>query len=326
MDSDVIRRIAHAGELILIEDLGKQAVPQYADLVEKGFASLAFIPISVKEKRAVGLLQIAARSPKTFSPGIRHLLDLIGNRIGVAIENATLQQQYIKSEEKYRSLFNNDPNPIFIIDQRNLAVLDINERAKECYGYTRADLVGMPFLKLGDPDDTEMRSGLANLAIGQSILFSKKRHFRKDAHPFYVNINASHARYGENDVLIASTTDITETVEKETQLIQASKMTTLGLMAAGMAHEINQPLNVIQICADFFLKTLKKGNRIPDEDLRSMAKRYHHQRRAGHGHYPAREGLCPPVRSQQKQNQHQRAHRRCFQGAGAPDQGTPDRP
>ena len=41
-------------------------------------------------------------------------------------------------------------------------------------------------------------------------------------------------------------------VEKETQLIQASKMTTLGLMAAGMAHEINQPLNVIQICADYF--------------------------------------------------------------------------
>jgi C4-dicarboxylate-specific signal transduction histidine kinase len=58
---------------------------------------------------------------------------------------------------------------------------------------------------------------------------------------------------------IANTTDITEIVEKETQLIQASKMTTLGVMAAGMAHEINQPLNVIQICADFFLKMLKKG-------------------------------------------------------------------
>jgi C4-dicarboxylate-specific signal transduction histidine kinase len=48
-------------------------------------------------------------------------------------------------------------------------------------------------------------------------------------------------------------------------------MTTLGLMAAGMAHEINQPLNVIQICADFFLKMLRKEQPIPDEDLRSMA-------------------------------------------------------
>jgi C4-dicarboxylate-specific signal transduction histidine kinase len=38
-----------------------------------------------------------------------------------------------------------------------------------------------------------------------------------------------------------------------------------------MAHEINQPLNVIQICADFFLKMVKKGMSISDEDLKSMA-------------------------------------------------------
>ncbi len=70
---------------------------------------------------------------------------------------------------------------------------------------------------------------------------------------------------------MVSTTDITEVVEKETQLIQAGKMTTLGVMAAGMAHEINQPLNVIQVCADFFLKMLNRGQAIEDEDLRTMA-------------------------------------------------------
>ena len=109
------------------------------------------------------------------------------------------------------------------------------------------------------------------MSYGQSVLFSKIKHYRKDGHPFYVNINVSLAKYGEEDVLIATTTDITETVEKETQLIQAGKMATLGLMAAGMAHEINQPLNVIQICADFFLKMLKKGADINREDFISMA-------------------------------------------------------
>ena len=81
----------------------------------------------------------------------------------------------------------------------------------------------------------------------------------------------SFAKYGDRDVIIASSTDITEVVEKETQLIQAGKMTTLGVMAAGMAHEINQPLNVIQVCADFFLKMLKRGQPISDDDLRTMA-------------------------------------------------------
>jgi C4-dicarboxylate-specific signal transduction histidine kinase len=113
--------------------------------------------------------------------------------------------------------------------------------------------------------------GFRHLALEQSILLDKRRHYRKNGRTFYVNISVSHAQYGESDVLIATTTDVTESIEKETQLIQASKMTTLGLMAAGMAHEINQPLNVIQICADFFLKMLKKGQTVPEEDLRSMA-------------------------------------------------------
>jgi C4-dicarboxylate-specific signal transduction histidine kinase len=60
-------------------------------------------------------------------------------------------------------------------------------------------------------------------------------------------------------------------------------MTTLGTMAAGMAHEINQPLNVIQVCADFFLKMINKGVRIGDEELKTLANdiRSNVQRAAG---------------------------------------------
>jgi PAS domain S-box-containing protein len=267
----IIRAVALNGELELIDHLDPAAKPELAQLAKQGFLSMALVPISAKEKKSIGVLQVASRTPRQFTPGQRHVLDLIGNRIGVAIENAMLQEQYIKSEEKYRSLFNNDPNPIFIINQQTMKILDINERAQECYGYERQELNRKLFLELGDPDDHEMRSGLAALELGQSILFSKKRHYRKDGGTFFVNINVSRAQYGESDVLIATTTDITETIEKETQLIQASKMTTLGLMAAGMAHEINQPLNVIQICADFFLKNLRKGMPVQEKDLRSMA-------------------------------------------------------
>jgi C4-dicarboxylate-specific signal transduction histidine kinase len=112
---------------------------------------------------------------------------------------------------------------------------------------------------------------LQNLTEDQSLLITKKRHQRKGGKPFFVNVNISLAKYGAGHVVIATTTDITEVVEKETQLIQAGKMTTLGVMAAGMAHEINQPLNVIQVCADFFLKMLRRGAKIEDDDLRSMA-------------------------------------------------------
>ena len=48
-------------------------------------------------------------------------------------------------------------------------------------------------------------------------------------------------------------------------------MATLGLMASGMAHEINQPLNVIQVAADYFQKMVKRGEEIPREDMESLS-------------------------------------------------------
>ncbi|MCG8688482.1 MAG: PAS domain S-box protein [Desulfobacterales bacterium] len=186
-------------------------------------------------------------------------------------ELSKLHEKYKKSEEKYRSLFNNNPNPIFIIDSQTLEILDINHRVEEDYGYSKTDLLGRVFLDLCDRDDETVEMGLKSLGRGQTILFAKKRHLKKSGERFFVNTKVVNTTYSNRDVLIASSTDITESVEKETQLIQAGKLATLGTMAAGMAHEINQPLNVIQICADLMLKMIKKGVSIPDEELALMA-------------------------------------------------------
>lgn len=186
-------------------------------------------------------------------------------------ELSTLYDKYKKSEEKYRSLFNNNPNPIFIIDRKTFEILDVNHRVEEEYGFSKSDLLGTPFLDMGETSDESIREGLEGLAEDQSILFTKKKHKKKDETLFFVNIKVVNATYSHRDVLIASATDITESVEKETQLIQAGKLATLGTMAAGMAHEINQPLNVIQICSDLILKMIKKGIQIPDDELVMMA-------------------------------------------------------
>jgi PAS domain S-box-containing protein len=267
----LIAQVAHSCELKVIERAVPHLPEDSSDTREHDFEVSVYIPVSAKAKKGFGVVRIQGRRHEPFRPEEQHVLDLIGNRIGVAIENTVLQERSIKSEEKYRSLFNNDPNPIFIIERASLTITDTNQRALECYGYESAELTGFPFLKLGDPEDEEMNAGMQSLPDQGALLFSKKKHFKKNGQPFYVNISVSQARYGDHDVVIATTTDITESVEKETQLVQASKMTTLGVMAAGMAHEINQPLNVIQICADFFLKMLGRGQAIPASELKSMA-------------------------------------------------------
>jgi PAS domain S-box-containing protein len=187
-------------------------------------------------------------------------------------ELSKLHEKYKKSEEKYRSLFNENPNPIFIIDSQTFEILDVNHRGLESYGYSKAELLGTSFLEMGEKTDDTVKKGMQGLTQGGSMLFTKKRHHKKNGQTFFVNIKVVKVVFSHRDVLIASTTDITESVEKETQLIQAGKLATLGTMAAGMAHEINQPLNVIQICADLIQKMVKKGMAISDEDLLNMSR------------------------------------------------------
>jgi PAS domain S-box-containing protein len=270
-ENSVIQQVADANEFMLYEELTNGCPDEICLLEEEKLVSLAYIPISSKERSAFGVIRIGSKQPRHFTHELKNVLELIGNRIGVAIENAILQDQYIKSEEKYRTFFNSDPHPIFILDNRTFNILDVNQRAQDSYGYLREELIGTPFLQLGEKNDEELAESLKSLSKDRSHLLTKKRHYHKGGQPFFVNINMSYAKYGEMDVIVAATTDITEVIEKETQLIQAGKMTTLGVMAAGMAHEINQPLNVIQVCADFFLKMLRKGQKIEDEDLRTMA-------------------------------------------------------
>jgi len=270
-DTSFIYLAVQAREYKIIDDLSDGYIDELCHLAKEKLFSLAYIPISGKEGKVLGVIQVGSRKTAHFAPEDKDVLELIGNRIGVAIENAALQDQYIKSEEKYRTLFNSDPHPIFILDSKTFQILDMNQRAQDCYVYAREELLEKDFLQLGDKGDEDLAEGLQNLSKDKSLLFTKKRHYRKGGKPFYVNINMSYAKYGEIDVIIAATTDITEVVEKETQLVQAGKMTTLGVMAAGMAHEINQPLNVIQVCADFFLKMLNRGQPVEEEDLRMMA-------------------------------------------------------
>jgi PAS domain S-box-containing protein len=270
-DTSLINMSARTKEYTIIDDLSKGYLDEFSHLSQEKIISVAFIPISGKEGKVLGVIQVGSREPAHFSQEDKDVLELIGNRIGVSIENAMLQDQCAKSEEKYRTLFNSDPHPIFILDTQTFNILDMNQRAQDSYGYLREELLGTSFLQLGAESDSEVAESLNSLSEDKSHLLTKKQHNRKGGKPFYVDINMSYAKYGETDVIIAATTDITEVIEKETQLIQAGKMTTLGVMAAGMAHEINQPLNVIQVCADFFLKMVNRGKKVEDEDLRSMA-------------------------------------------------------
>ena len=172
-----------------------------------------------------------------------------------------------ESEEKYRRLFDSTPNSIFHLEQGTSRILDVNERATGVYGYEKDELIGKSFMDLSAYQYPEgVLSFKEDKPSTGSSEYLKVRHYKKDGTPFYVNVYAIQSK-GRGYGIVAVTVDITESLVKESQLIQASKMSTLGEMASGVAHELNQPLSALQIGTDFIFNMVKQGQEIPQSEL-----------------------------------------------------------
>ena len=178
-----------------------------------------------------------------------------------------LEQEARKSEEKYRIIFNTIPNPVFVLNAQNLKILDCNESVADVYGFSKEEILATSFLNLFEGN--ERRSYEASLKSTNSI--DRARQVRKDGNVIYVSIRISPSEFHGWNVLIVTTSDITLRLMAEQHLIQASKMATLGEMATGVAHELNQPLSVIKTASSFLRRKAHDKERIQEDILKTMA-------------------------------------------------------
>ncbi|ADU63630.1 MAG: PAS domain S-box protein [Pseudodesulfovibrio sp.] len=183
-------------------------------------------------------------------------------------ERKKLEERLKESEKKYHTIFNNVPNSIFVVDNTTLNILDCNTTASSVYGYTPEELIGRPFITVVHPDEAErIRAQLqAFTAINQV------KSVRKDGTSFFVDIMQAVSAHSDMEYLLISTTDITERLEAEQLLFHAGKMATLGEMATGVAHELNQPLTVIKSASNFFIKKVNAGETIPAQTIATLAR------------------------------------------------------
>jgi histidine kinase len=181
-------------------------------------------------------------------------------------ERRQLEIELEKSEENYHAVFSNIPNPVFVLTQEDFTILDCNHSVLEVYGYHESDLVQSSFLDLFLPDErTQYSTKMATAKVLNQV-----RHLHRSGRMLFVNIRISPSKYSGRSVLLITISDITKRLETEQQLIQASKMATLGEMATGIAHELNQPLSVIKTTSTFFTRKLERKEPIDPEILKSM--------------------------------------------------------
>jgi PAS domain S-box-containing protein len=195
-------------------------------------------------------------------------------------ERKRAEKELKVSEERYRALFSYDPNPLFMVEKDSVIIQDLNRQAMEKYQYNSDELIGASFLELIDPDDLkDLKRALKHLVKKNDYVFVPKLWARKkDGSHFYIDLHArvgsfqdeQHDRHGLS--IVMRTVDITKGLERDAQLTQASKMATLGEMATGIAHEINQPLNVMRVGGDFLAKMIRRGQKISDDQLLKVSR------------------------------------------------------
>lgn len=178
-----------------------------------------------------------------------------------------LEREARKSEQKYRNIFDTIPNPVFVLDAESLKILDCNQSVTVVYGFNKQEIISKSFLDLVEPSERDQIAA----SIKASIVIDRARQVRKDGNIIYVTIRVSSADYADQPVLLVTTSDITMRLMAEQQLIQASKMATLGEMATGVAHELNQPLSVIKTASSYLKRKITREEPIPDDILGTMA-------------------------------------------------------
>lgn len=168
--------------------------------------------------------------PKVFEA---RLMPLLENQVVVIVRDITdrrrAEQDVRESEERYRLLFENSPQPMLVLDEQTLGILAVNEAAVSHYGYTRDEFLRMTIKDIWPPDDVPAL--LRELARDRGPLHDSGpgRHRKKDGTVFDVDIMSHVIRFGDRTARLVLATDITERERAEADLYHSRQMLQLVL-------------------------------------------------------------------------------------------------
>jgi len=186
----------------------------------------------------------------------RKLVDAVARRLGKTIERYEMEAALKRSEEKYRSIFENAVEGIFQTTPEG-RYLSVNPSLAKMYGYDSPEemIDSVTDIERQQYVDLEDREALKNLYNKQGFVEGfETQLYRKDGDKVWISMNARAVRGTNGEIIYyeGTTEDITrrkkaqeEATRLELQLRQSQKMEAIGTLAGGIAHDFNNILSGI---------------------------------------------------------------------------------
>lgn len=236
----------------------------------RGFGIFYFVPC-VSEEGTIAVLALGRKgSGEPLSSEDMALLAAVAGQVATALENGRLYSQLrLKAAELERmrefsdSIIESLSDGLVVVDLHD-CVVRWNTGLERLYGVPRAHAVGRGLETLFDPPFLELlRTARRDAEIGTALyrvpLLSRHAEATRR-----LLVNAATAPLLTPDGAVAGTMvileDITERVQLEEQLQITEKMASIGLLAAGVAHEVNTPLTGISSFTQMLLEGADPGD------------------------------------------------------------------
>ena len=223
-----------------------------------GFKSFGAIPIRTGEELAGALLCFFEQTSAAL-PIDEAALDSVARIGGIALANFRLRERLVSSEERYRTLFEESPDALFV-SALDHTVLDANEAAVRLYHVNRGEVLGRYFGQLISADEREMaRRRQIVWAQGRGTFGDRGR--RPDGSEFSVEVEVRVVELGGQRRFLSLVRDLSDQERLTSELVQAQKMEAIGQLVSGVAHELNNPLAAIIA----FSQLIRGDQRLPED-------------------------------------------------------------